>query len=322
MTDPSLVDVLDALKAINTKITTMESDVAALKDKASSTSASSDTHRHEDARDRDLPPKPKRWDFPRYDGTTDPLLFTNKCDAYFRQYRTMPEECVAQVGYHLDEVAQLWLNQLMEDDGAPPWGRFKDLLHLRFGPPLCSAPLFELSQCKWTGTVEDYANHFQALLPHAGRLDEAHRVQLFTDGLLPPLSHAVQVHNPDSLAVAMSLARQVELMELDRLTQPATPCAPQRGVLPTPTIRPAQAVVPVPAPHPALLAPPQQLALPAPPSMGQQGHGDANQCRLSPDEMVERRRQGLCFNCNENYSRGHNRFCHRIFCNTPVLWLR
>jgi hypothetical protein len=35
-------------------------------------------------------------------------------------------------------------------------------------------------------------------------------------GLLPPLSHAVRLHNPDTLATAMSLARQVELMEMDR----------------------------------------------------------------------------------------------------------
>jgi hypothetical protein len=29
--------------------------------------------------------------------------------------------------------------------------------------------------------------------------------------------------------------------------------------------------------------------------------------------MVDRRRQGLCFNCNEKYSCGHNSFCRRIF---------
>jgi hypothetical protein len=29
--------------------------------------------------------------------------------------------------------------------------------------------------------------------------------------------------------------------------------------------------------------------------------------------MAERHRQGLCFNCNEKYSRGHNRFCRRLF---------
>jgi hypothetical protein len=29
--------------------------------------------------------------------------------------------------------------------------------------------------------------------------------------------------------------------------------------------------------------------------------------------MAERRRQGLCFNCNEKYSQGHNRFYRRLF---------
>jgi hypothetical protein len=35
--------------------------------------------------------------------------------------------------------------------------------------------------------------------------------------------------------------------------------------------------------------------------------------RLSRPEQEERRRLGLCFNCNEKYTRGHNRVCRRIF---------
>lgn len=35
--------------------------------------------------------------------------------------------------------------------------------------------------------------------------------------------------------------------------------------------------------------------------------------RLSQEEHAERRRLGLCFNCNEPYSRGHNCVCQRIF---------
>jgi hypothetical protein len=34
---------------------------------------------------------------------------------------------------------------------------------------------------------------------------------------------------------------------------------------------------------------------------------------LSTEEQAERRRLGLCYNCNEPYSRGHNRVCRRIF---------
>lgn len=34
---------------------------------------------------------------------------------------------------------------------------------------------------------------------------------------------------------------------------------------------------------------------------------------LLPKEMDEQRRQGLCFNCDEPYSRGHNRTCRCLF---------
>jgi len=35
--------------------------------------------------------------------------------------------------------------------------------------------------------------------------------------------------------------------------------------------------------------------------------------KLTPDEMEERRRLGLCFNCDERYVRGHNRQCKHLF---------
>lgn len=35
--------------------------------------------------------------------------------------------------------------------------------------------------------------------------------------------------------------------------------------------------------------------------------------RLSQEEQAERRRLGLCYNCDEKYSRGNNRVCRRIF---------
>jgi hypothetical protein len=52
-----------------------------------------------------------------------------------------------------------------------------------------------------------------------------------------------------------------------------------------------------------------RTALPAPPV-----RGGANPIkRLSAEEQAERRRLGLCYNCNEPYSRGHNRVCRRLF---------
>jgi hypothetical protein len=175
MAEPTLADIIQEMRNMNAMITSLQSDVASIKEKTS-TAESSDGRRSDAPRELEFHPKHKKWDFPHYDGTTDPMLFLNKCDAYFRQHRTMAEERVRMAAYHLDDAAQLWFIQLQDDEGTPPWGNFKDLLSLRFGPPLRSAPMFELAECRRTGTVEDYANRFQSLLPRAGRLDEAQRV--------------------------------------------------------------------------------------------------------------------------------------------------
>ncbi|WVZ97263.1 LOW QUALITY PROTEIN: hypothetical protein U9M48_042812 [Paspalum notatum var. saurae] len=69
-----------------------------------------------------------------------------------------------------------------------------------------------------------------------------------------------------------------------------------------------------------LLTPPTALTLPAPrtdqaASSSSQGGPTAGQQtrRLTPDEMEDRCRQGLCFNCDEKYMHGHNRVCKHLF---------
>lgn len=91
----------------------------------------------------------------------------------------------------------------------------------------------------------------------------------------------------------MTLARQLELRELCTPVQ-APPRAAPRGLLPLP---------------------PPRLALPAPPvdkAVAPAVMADGRK-RLSLQKQDERRRLGLCFNCNEKYTRGHNRVCKRIF---------
>jgi hypothetical protein len=54
----------------------------------------------------------------------------------------------------------MWYIQVQTDKGTPSWRRFKELLHLRYGPPLRSNPLFELVDCRRTSTVTEYQDHF------------------------------------------------------------------------------------------------------------------------------------------------------------------
>jgi len=108
-------------------------------------------------------------------------------------------------------------------------------------------------------------------------------VQLFTGGLLPPLSLVVQVQDPQSLAAAMSLARQMELMEQYATSTPKT--APH-AIQPTPGPCPAQGVLPG-----------TKTATPVATVEGRPIK------RLTQAEQEERCRLGLCYNCDERFTR-------------------
>jgi hypothetical protein len=112
MSYPTIADVMEMLKSITTEMKTMKADMAAMQEKSASSSDRGTGGRPEGPRDLDRPSKFQKLDFPRYDGKTDPMLFINKCESYFRQQRTMAEERVWMASYNLEGVAQLWYIQL------------------------------------------------------------------------------------------------------------------------------------------------------------------------------------------------------------------
>jgi hypothetical protein len=189
----ALAKALDALQSSSQATAkALEANTQALAALASDRSSTSTSKEPAGNHHQDRPPKHWWPEFPRYDGKSDPLIFINKCESFFIQQRVMAAERTWMASYNLQDSAQLWYVHIQETEGTPTWEHFKELLNLRYRPPLRLVPPFELSSCRRTGTVEDYQDRFQALLPRAGRLDEDQRVQLFTGGLLPPLSLQVQ----------------------------------------------------------------------------------------------------------------------------------
>ena len=122
---PTLADVMKKLLDLTANMTAMKADMAGMKEQAASSSPVGGGHT-EGQCDLDHPLKFQRLGFPRYNGKTDPMLFINKCESYFRQQRTMAEERIWMASYNLEDVAQLWYIQLQEDEGTPSWGRFKE----------------------------------------------------------------------------------------------------------------------------------------------------------------------------------------------------
>ena len=148
-------DLKASLEVLTTSVALMqksiEANAKAIADLSIAGSSTSGAHPGSGgAHHQDRPPKHWRPEFPHYDGKSDPLIFLNRCESFFLQQRIMPEERVWMASYNLQDGAQLWYMQLQTDEGTPSWPRFKELLNLRFGPPLRSAPLFELASCHRT----------------------------------------------------------------------------------------------------------------------------------------------------------------------------
>jgi hypothetical protein len=108
-------------------------------------------------------------------------------------------------------TAQTWYMQLERSEGIPSWPRFKNRCHLRFGPPVRSNCLGELTRLRMTGTVAEYQEKFLALLGHVESLSMSQQVSIFTSGLIDLLKIDVELHNPQDLDTAMSLAGAHEL---------------------------------------------------------------------------------------------------------------
>ncbi|KAF2297357.1 hypothetical protein GH714_021883 [Hevea brasiliensis] len=217
-------------------------------------------------------PKFTKLDFPRYDGKDDPLGWLNRCKHFFQHQQTPEEEMVSLASYHLEGIAQLWYMQLLDDIPNPSWAEFSHQCNLRFGPPIRSNKLGELAKLKQMGSVADYQNQFEALVSRAGTLTQHQKVQLYLSGLQDSIAVEVELHHPTDLVNAMSISRLYE-----RKLFPRSSAARDTRRAAIPPDNRANRIV----------------------------------RRLSPDEMEERRKKGLCFNCDEQFVRGHQ--CKKLF---------
>ena len=113
-----------------------------------------DTH---DASSSGKPATPgHKLQFPKYDGSDDPITWLHIGEQFFRAYGTPKHLKVPTASFYLDGAAGQWYYRLEKNQGVPSWSQFVDGINRRFGPPLRSNPLGELTQLCRTSTVDDY----------------------------------------------------------------------------------------------------------------------------------------------------------------------
>jgi len=237
--------------------------------------------------------------FPKYDGSDDPITWLHKGEQFFRAYGTPEHLKVPTASFYLDGAAAQWYYRLEKNQGVPSWTNFVDGINRRFGPPLRSNPLGELTQLRRTSTVDDYQEQFLVLLARCADVTEPQQIAIFTAGLQQPLSTDVELQKPATLEDAMALARAFE-----RRQQVSTELAATGSRAPS---RASQR--PLAASSRSTSTPSATMASSATAPPKAPSPTDGRFKRLSPDEMAQRRLEGLCFNCPEKFSREHAKVC-------------
>jgi hypothetical protein len=146
--------------------------------------------------------------FLKYDGTSDPLPWLNRCDRYFAVQRTPENKKVMYASLHLLDVTQLWFHRLELNNGPPNWTRFILLIQIRFS--LLLSPIGELALLRHEGSVDDYCKQFMSLSCRDLAISESHQIQLFTAGLGKPLRTDVSLQKLETLDEAIMYARAYE----------------------------------------------------------------------------------------------------------------
>ncbi|KAJ1381359.1 Retrotransposon gag domain [Sesbania bispinosa] len=202
-------------------------------------------------------------------------------------------------------MAQLWFDQMEQEETELNWGRFKEYCHVRFGPPMSNNPLGELANLKQMGSVEEYQRQFQSLLSRTSDLKPHQQVDLFTVGLVEELRIDIEMQQPGNLGIAMNMARALERKQ--RVSQ-GTPTS--RTSMSWPSSKNTSNSSVISANRNSNARGGGQTAKPVG-SSSRVGSSAPFVKRLTRAEMAERRAKGLCYNCGESYSTGHK--CNRLF---------
>nr|GMD77104.1 uncharacterized protein LOC109172063 [Ipomoea batatas] len=216
-----------------------------------------------------------RLEFPTFSGKEDPLVWLHRCELFFDRSPLSDPEKVSTAAYYMFDVAQLWFKKRLQDGQQFSWAQFKEACTLRFGPPRSINPLGELANLKQNGRdLVDFIDDFQTLLARADNVLYSQQVNLFTAGLDEVLRIDVERMQPVSLDEAINIARDYARKGL--LLHHAPPRQPFPSQTP-----PSSAI-----------------------TVHQQPQSRTRQ-KLSPTEMMERQKRGLCYNCDEQWVKGH-----------------
>ncbi|XP_061356960.1 uncharacterized protein LOC133301350 [Gastrolobium bilobum] len=225
-----------------------------------------------------LQPRAFKLEFPRFNGS-DPSGWLFKATQFFDFHNTPQHQKLQITSFHMDGPALAWFQWMHSNYPFHDWNEFTQALEARFGDSPYTDHMGSLAKLQQTTSVADYIATYEALANRTTNLPAEFLLRNFISGLKPAIRQEVQALQPTTIFSAQGLAKLQEEKLADLHSKPT-----------------AITALALPAPKSTTLSRPSISSTPSlPPGVR----------RLTPEEMKTRREQGLCFNCDERFSRGH-----------------
>ncbi|XP_026441802.1 uncharacterized protein LOC113340978 [Papaver somniferum] len=235
-------------------------------------------------------------DFPRFDGT-NPRAWIRKCKKYFFLHQLNDEQKVHIATLYLEGKADVWFQHYQTSKANLYWEDFIIDVCTRFQDLGHDNVIGEFNKLDQTTRVLDYKERFEELkalmLAKNPSLYEEYFIHSFISGLKEDIRLVVQMFNPTTLQQAILLARRQECI-LDRAAKPQ----PRFSNIPSYGGKPL--TIPNQTTHftPSVMAP----TITSPATSPKMQHVK----KLTYVEMRAKRENGLCYNCNEPWIKGHD----------------
>jgi hypothetical protein len=149
----------------------------------------------------------------------------SEMERYLAFMKVPPHEVVPFVVTHLRDAASVWYDNLCQQEAhredIKHWQTFKQLFLDNFQPVEASKTARSvLYRLKQRGAVVDYCDSFRSYLNQINRMEVEDQIFLFLNGLNPSIAREVSMHQPKTLAQAMSIAQRADIENRQYNTQP------------------------------------------------------------------------------------------------------
>jgi hypothetical protein len=159
--------------------------------------------------------RPPKTEFPKFNGD-NPKWWKIVCEKYFALHVVDHDTWASFATNHFVGNAALWLHTYEAEHDIEGLEDLCVAIHSKFGRDKHHKYLQALERCKLTHTVDKYFQKFEAMrhevLVHNKHYDKAFFVTKFVNGIKKDIQHAIRLHKPRIVDIALALAETREEM--------------------------------------------------------------------------------------------------------------